>query len=78
MCRKKVESAQKPHRGRKRRDEDEDSEDLEKVFPPQQCYGPGCVYESRPGSKYCSDECGSRLALTRIYQVGKMFVNCVF
>lgn len=36
---------------------------------PRQCYGPGCVKEARSGSKYCSDECGLKLATNRIYQV---------
>ena len=33
------------------------------------CYGPQCINASRPGSKYCSDQCGLKLATTRIYQV---------
>lgn len=28
----------------------------------RQCYGPGCVEPARVGSKYCSDECGLKLA----------------
>lgn len=28
----------------------------------RQCLGPGCVYPTRPGSKYCSDDCGMKLA----------------
>jgi hypothetical protein len=28
----------------------------------RQCYGPGCVEAARVGSKYCSDECGLKLA----------------
>ena len=31
--------------------------------PPTQCQGPGCIYASRPHSKYCSDECGIQLAM---------------
>lgn len=27
-----------------------------------QCYGPMCVEPARSGSKYCSDECGLKLA----------------
>jgi hypothetical protein len=27
-----------------------------------QCYGPGCSEIARPGSKYCSDDCGMKLA----------------
>ncbi|XP_065363784.1 CXXC-type zinc finger protein 1-like [Calliphora vicina] len=35
----------------------------------RQCYGPSCRHNSRPQSKYCSDECGLRLATARIFQV---------
>ncbi|EPY75679.1 CpG binding protein-like protein [Camelus ferus] len=34
-----------------------------------QCLGPGCVYPTRPGSKYCSDDCGMKLAADRIYEI---------
>lgn len=27
-----------------------------------QCLGPGCVRPAQPGSKYCSDDCGMKLA----------------
>ncbi|XP_019574787.2 CXXC-type zinc finger protein 1 [Rhinolophus sinicus] len=37
--------------------------------PLQQCLGPGCVYPTRPGSKYCSDNCGMKLAADRIYEI---------
>lgn len=36
---------------------------------PMQCYGPGCINQARPESKYCSDNCGLQLATNRIYQV---------
>ncbi|BFZ08427.1 hypothetical protein BsWGS_11466 [Bradybaena similaris] len=36
---------------------------------PRQCYGPGCVEPARIGSKYCSDECGMKLAKSRIYEI---------
>ena len=29
---------------------------------PRQCYGPNCVEPARQGSKYCSDDCGLKLA----------------
>ncbi len=32
-------------------------------YKPTQCLGPGCTYEARPNSKYCSEECGVQLAL---------------
>lgn len=28
----------------------------------RQCLGPGCVEVARTGSKYCSDDCGMKLA----------------
>lgn len=35
----------------------------------QQCYGPSCVKSARKGSKYCSDECGMKLAYNRIVEI---------
>ncbi|KAI6186814.1 hypothetical protein M3Y98_00173800 [Aphelenchoides besseyi] len=35
----------------------------------QQCYGPNCVKASRPGSKYCSDECGLKMADDRLRRI---------
>lgn len=40
--------------------------DLEGI---RQCEGPSCRMTARPQSKYCSDECGMKLATSRIYQV---------
>ncbi|KAI8781518.1 CXXC-type zinc finger protein 1 [Biomphalaria glabrata] len=39
------------------------------VDTPRQCYGPGCVEPAKIGSKYCSDECGMKLAKSRIYEI---------
>ncbi|KAL4705755.1 hypothetical protein ACJJTC_018354 [Scirpophaga incertulas] len=36
---------------------------------PRQCYGPQCTRAALYGSKYCSAQCGMRLATARIYQV---------
>ncbi|XP_063232114.1 CXXC-type zinc finger protein 1-like isoform X2 [Bacillus rossius redtenbacheri] len=36
---------------------------------PRQCYGPACTKAARHASKYCSDDCGMKLAASRIYQV---------
>lgn len=46
-----------------------EKEVLEIEESPKQCYGPGCVNEGRKGSKYCSDECGIKLATNRIYEI---------
>jgi COMPASS component SPP1 len=35
----------------------------------QQCYGLECLNAARRGSKYCSDECGVKLATERLYMV---------
>ncbi|KAH9630803.1 hypothetical protein HF086_001031 [Spodoptera exigua] len=35
----------------------------------RQCYGPQCTRPAQFGSKYCSGQCGMRLATARIYQV---------
>ncbi|CAD5222828.1 unnamed protein product [Bursaphelenchus xylophilus] len=40
------------------------SKEEEKV--PRHCYGPQCESAARPGSKYCSDECGQNLARKRL------------
>lgn len=63
------------HRSRKRddrhhrdsgRDKHHDKSHGSKI---QQCYGPGCANAARSGSKYCSDDCGMRLATNRIYEI---------
>ncbi|XP_034937857.1 CXXC-type zinc finger protein 1 [Chelonus insularis] len=56
----------KPSKKRKR---DSSNERIDHLEPPRQCYGPACIKQSRLGSKYCSDECGLKLATNRIYQV---------
>ncbi|GMT03128.1 hypothetical protein PENTCL1PPCAC_25302, partial [Pristionchus entomophagus] len=38
---------------------------------PFQCWGPGCVYEARKGSKFCSDDCGKALARKRLESLNK-------
>nr|XP_032819408.1 CXXC-type zinc finger protein 1 isoform X2 [Petromyzon marinus] len=35
----------------------------------RQCLGPGCTQAVRPTSKYCSHECGMKLAANRIYEI---------
>ncbi|XP_071960277.1 CXXC-type zinc finger protein 1-like isoform X2 [Antedon mediterranea] len=35
---------------------------------PKQCNGPGCTKVARTNSKYCSDECGLKLATNRIFE----------
>lgn len=42
---------------------------------PRQCYGPECIKEARHHSKYCSDECGMKLAYARIYHVQYYYHN---
>ncbi|XP_019716371.1 CXXC-type zinc finger protein 1a isoform X1 [Hippocampus comes] len=37
--------------------------------PLRQCLGPGCVQAARATSKYCSDNCGKKLAANRIYEI---------
>ncbi|XP_038604241.1 CXXC-type zinc finger protein 1 isoform X4 [Tachyglossus aculeatus] len=34
-----------------------------------QCLGPSCIQPAQPGSKYCSDDCGMKLAANRIYEI---------
>ncbi|KAE8581946.1 hypothetical protein XENTR_v10019882 [Xenopus tropicalis] len=35
----------------------------------RQCLGPSCVQPARSSSKYCSDDCGMKLAANRIYEI---------
>ncbi|XP_066436063.1 CXXC-type zinc finger protein 1 isoform X3 [Eleutherodactylus coqui] len=35
----------------------------------RQCLGPSCVQPARPSSKYCSEDCGMKLAANRIYEI---------
>ncbi|XP_034447486.1 CXXC-type zinc finger protein 1a [Hippoglossus hippoglossus] len=35
----------------------------------RQCLGPGCVEPARTSSKYCSEDCGMKLAANRIYEI---------
>ncbi|XP_056293206.1 CXXC-type zinc finger protein 1b isoform X2 [Pseudoliparis swirei] len=35
----------------------------------RQCLGPSCVETTKPNSKYCSEDCGMKLAANRIYEI---------
>lgn len=54
---------------RKKHSEKEKSSKKKDDDMPRQCHGPGCVYAARQTSKYCSDNCGIKLAQNRIYEV---------
>ncbi|XP_035208310.1 CXXC-type zinc finger protein 1-like [Stegodyphus dumicola] len=54
---------------RKKRGEKEKSSSKKEHDIHPQCYGPGCTYPSRQNSKYCSDQCGMKLATNRIYEI---------
>lgn len=60
--RRKDEANKKTHKKNKEHVVEEDT-------GPKQCYGPGCINTSKKGSKYCSDECGLKLATNRIYEI---------
>ncbi|XP_053211936.1 CXXC-type zinc finger protein 1-like [Panonychus citri] len=53
----------KTHRTRERESYENDDNSI------RQCYGPGCVNIARRSSKYCSDECGLRLAHNRMVEI---------
>lgn len=59
-----VKKSQHRH-GRSKAHSDESGDDSKSILP-RQCYGPGCIYAARKGSKYCSDQCGINLADKRI------------
>ena len=52
--------------------------DVEVNSPPTQCHGPGCIYASRPHSKYCSDECGIQLAIRYVPVVTSILYSLSF
>ncbi|KAL4646279.1 CXXC-type zinc finger protein 1 [Arapaima gigas] len=54
------------HRDRVKHSERSDSRDASGL---RQCLGPSCVEAARPNSKYCSEECGMKLAANRIYEI---------
>uniref|UniRef100_A0A3Q3EW76 CXXC finger protein 1 n=1 Tax=Kryptolebias marmoratus TaxID=37003 RepID=A0A3Q3EW76_KRYMA len=35
----------------------------------RQCLGPGCIQPARSNSKYCTEDCGMKLAANRIYEI---------
>lgn len=59
----------------KKRKRDSSNERPDYLELPKQCYGLNCIKQSRNGSKYCSDECGLRLATSRIYQTLPIRLN---
>lgn len=61
-CKRKAEDSG-GRRSRKSKEQPEEKEG------PKQCYGPGCTLSARRGSKYCSDQCGLKLAANRIYEI---------
>lgn len=53
--------------GRRSRKSKDQSDDKDSGF--KQCYGPGCIQAARRSSKYCSDDCGLKLAANRILEI---------
>ncbi|XP_051531939.1 CXXC-type zinc finger protein 1-like isoform X2 [Myxocyprinus asiaticus] len=54
------------HRDRSRHSERGDGRDR---GDHRQCLGPNCIEAARPSSKYCSEDCGMKLAANRIYEI---------
>lgn len=46
-----------------------DNSQEEKEESSSQCYGPTCTNVARSNSKYCSDDCGLKLATNRLYEL---------
>ncbi|KAK2144497.1 hypothetical protein LSH36_751g01049 [Paralvinella palmiformis] len=66
---KKVKKTSGTHSRNKRKMEEDFEEMLDDEQVPRQCMGPGCIEPAREGSKYCSDECGMKLATQRIFEI---------
>ncbi|XP_012691782.1 CXXC-type zinc finger protein 1 isoform X2 [Clupea harengus] len=54
------------HKDKVRHTDRSDGRDAGEV---RQCLGPNCMESARPGSKYCSEDCGMKLAANRIYEI---------
>uniref|UniRef100_A0A667XS91 CXXC-type zinc finger protein 1 n=1 Tax=Myripristis murdjan TaxID=586833 RepID=A0A667XS91_9TELE len=54
------------HKDKARHSERNDGRDVGGL---RQCLGPSCVEAARPNSKYCSEDCGMKLAANRIYEI---------
>ncbi|XP_052283775.1 CXXC-type zinc finger protein 1-like isoform X2 [Dreissena polymorpha] len=57
------------HHHHRSKQEVEEIEEAGEDDTAKQCLGPGCVNHARQASKYCSDECGMKLAKSRIYEL---------
>ncbi|XP_042831041.1 CXXC-type zinc finger protein 1-like isoform X2 [Panthera tigris] len=66
LNKKKEKKKKRKLMSKRKHQEKADAKDLASL---RQCLGPGCVYPTRPGSKYCSDDCGMKLAADRIYAI---------
>ena len=62
--------SQKEHhrRGKHKTHHDDELDELKSKIP-RHCFGPKCINSARKGSKYCSDECGVRLAKDRLVEI---------
>lgn len=70
--RKELNSGTKKRKGRHESDSsdtDSDGGSKGESATQKQCFGPQCIKSARSSSKYCSDECGLKLAEARIYSV---------
>ncbi|XP_044528947.1 CXXC-type zinc finger protein 1-like [Gracilinanus agilis] len=66
---KQLEKYEKCYRQKQRQEDLFEPRDTKYPASTPQCLGPRCVQPAQPGSKYCSNDCGLKLAFNRICKI---------